>query len=491
MADDLDLEVLSIKGEGPSPDFVANLRERVAAEIAKSAIAPDDELVIAVNLRPNDKEQAVAKTRLILAGVAAAIILISGFAVLSGDEEDKLETLSEPEQSTPTVTTPTVTTTIVTAAAEPATFVRDASTLTREFSSLEAGTYRVDTLGTAFSFTSEEPLFVQSNRALFVLSDPTSQGPDDRDIVFMRLSALSDPVQPGAPFEGQAAGRPPEDFAGWLDNLADGVVASNRQETTLGGLVASRVDLEVELSACGDDPQVCVNFGTNELVESKSLNPGAEYRIWVVEQEDQAPLAVIVGIRSETQSEWFDTAQGILSTLAFGDIAPNPILRFPAGPAEVPLLGGIRIEPKADITVTQETGNFGRILLEGQPADTEFLTNPVDLDGNILETTEGLVALLVQSNTEVTETEPVTIGGIEARVFDIGGRTSQILLRRNPEDERGWWAPPLGQIWLLEHPERGLLMINAEAWDDLETAFPLIVTQTEEILESLEFIELS
>ena len=45
-------------------------------------------------------------------------------------------------------------------------------------------------------------------------------------------------------------------------------------------------------------------------------------------------------------------------------------------------------------------------------------------------------------------------------------------------------------MWLVEHPDRGLLMIIAEAFDDVDDVFPVILAQTEPIIESMEFIDL-
>ncbi len=46
-------------------------------------------------------------------------------------------------------------------------------------------------------------------------------------------------------------------------------------------------------------------------------------------------------------------------------------------------------------------------------------------------------------------------------------------------------------IWLVEHPQRGLLMITAEAFENVDVAFPIALAQTEAIIGSLEFIELN
>ncbi len=56
--------------------------------------------------------------------------------------------------------------------------------------------------------------------------------------------------------------------------------------------------------------------------------------------------------------------------------------------------------------------------------------------------------------------------------------------------ETGWNPPPWGRMWLVEHPERCLLMITAETFRDVDDVFPLVLAQTEPIIGSLEFVEL-
>lgn len=70
--------------------------------------------------------------------------------------------------------------------------------------------------------------------AFFVVTAPGSQGPDDRDIVFLRLTGMADPTQPNASLDVQE-GWPADDFGGWLDNISDDVLVSGRASTTLGG----------------------------------------------------------------------------------------------------------------------------------------------------------------------------------------------------------------------------------------------------------------
>ena len=56
MADDLELGLRSIEGEGPSPDFVASLRERLLTEAATPSARTDDEMIVAVEPGPPEQE---------------------------------------------------------------------------------------------------------------------------------------------------------------------------------------------------------------------------------------------------------------------------------------------------------------------------------------------------------------------------------------------------------------------------------------------------
>jgi hypothetical protein len=189
--------------------------------------------------------------------------------------------------------------------------------ITTRSGSVEAGTYSLDTLGTPIVFTVENPVFfVQENSSgYFVMSAANSQGPDDRDMVMIRLAALSDPSAPNASVADQGEGWPADDFDGWLDNLTDGVVATNREATTLGGLPATRVDLELGDIECLPGTSNCVLF---DLTQRKPLNPGSMYRIWVVNQGLDTPIAVILGSAGDaSDASWRAAFEQVLSTMEF------------------------------------------------------------------------------------------------------------------------------------------------------------------------------
>ena len=503
MDDDLDMNLHSITGEGPSPDFVARLREQVAVELAKSAVDLNDDLVVEIDLQPK-KENAMTKTRwMLVVGAAAAIALIVGLVALTSDsDESGIDNVITADESTttpdpePTAVPPTPVPTPIPPAPVQATFDPGAEPLTGDFSNVNVGTYRVDGVGTPFSFTAGNSLSVQTNNlGTFVLSLSSSQGPGDRDMVFTRLTGLFDPAHPEVKLEALDELWPAEDFAGWLDNLVEGVVISNREDTTLGGLDAVKADIEIDASVCSANPGGgCADLGTNEMVTFQTLIPGSKHRIWVVDQDDQAPMAVIVNIQNVADSNWFDTAEEMLATLAFGDVGPNPMQPTETGLAEATFLGGIRMELGAGLTMNQETDDFGRVLFDPLSAAMEFLYNPLQFDGEPLETADDVVAVLTERGIGVTEIEPTMVDGIEARVFETDGRATTGeggVMRRYSDDDRGWFPPLIGQIWLIEYPERGLMLITAETWGETaDVLFPEIIVEAGIILGSLEFAEL-
>ena len=53
----------------------------------------------------------------------------------------------------------------------------------------------------------------------------------------------------------------------------------------------------------------------------------------------------------------------------------------------------------------------------------------------------------------------------------------------------GWDAPAAGRIWLIEHPERGLMMISAHAFDDVDAMLPIVNELGDAIVQSLRFAD--
>ncbi|MBN4047588.1 hypothetical protein JYT71_01120 [Acidimicrobiaceae bacterium AH-315-P05] len=304
MADDLELHVLSIEGEGPSPDFVANLRKWLVAEMTETEDVADDELVVAVVLGPDEKERSMTRARKTLLGsAAAAIALIAGFIILSGDgDEFEVETITTSDESTTTTVSvpqePTITTTSI--PEESTTFAGDATPLPRQFGGIEADFYRADNISLPFSFTTAFGLFLQENRTgQIAISNPSSQDPGDLDIVFVPMSV---------------------DFDRWLEILDEGLATLPREDLTVDGLDVTRIDIDG--SSCSDGSSFCRDLGTLEAGLFQRLVAGSQYEVWVIEQKGEPLLAVIVGISDESDSVWFDVGEAIVLSMEFGD--PDP-----------------------------------------------------------------------------------------------------------------------------------------------------------------------
>jgi hypothetical protein len=311
MADSLERLVQSIEGEGPSPEFVADLRTRVLAETATSGIGTGDEPVDLIDLRPETEGHAMTTKRWILAGVAAVIAVIVGVAVLSGGDDDgggELDTVDQPTDSTPD-------------AEGTSEFGADATPLPTEFGPLRSDTYLVDAMETPFLMTVDTAVWVQENRTGFLaMSFPTSDAPGDRDLVFTRLATLWDPTQPDVAISSQGDGWPTDDIDGWLDALPAEIVIADREATTLGGPDVIRVDFELgECTAASS----CHNLGRGGS-GTFSFAAGSTLRIWFVDQGDEDPLVAVAAILDAEDAVWLESAAGIVDTAVFGEVQPSP-----------------------------------------------------------------------------------------------------------------------------------------------------------------------
>ena len=379
-------------------------------------------------------------------------------------------------------------TSVAAAPTEPAVWNDDAAYLGYQYDSIVPGSYRIESAGTPFTLSVGDNFFVQPNSySQFVLTHSESQGPDDRDIDVRRFTHLADPTDLSEPLDATGSSWPADDFEGWLDNLSGQVVLTDRQATTIGGLDAIHVELQLADVECHLE-WGCVQFGSNHFVTGRALNMGATYRIWMIDQDQQDPLYVIVAVSRDEDVAWFETANQVLATLAFGEPGKNPIEPLSAGANELEFLGGISVDLPTDLNAVYDPA--GRLAADGQYT-TEFLLNPRTFEGEVIENADTLVAHLETTSVAVTEIEPTVIDGLEARVFDIGipGNPSPTLMFFD-DASAGWAAPPRARLWVVEHPDRGLLVVTAEAFWEPDDIFPIVLDQTESIVESLEFIDL-
>lgn len=363
------------------------------------------------------------------------------------------------------------------------------------FTAFEPGTYRTGALGTPMSFTAAEPLSTQVNGGgMFVVTDVASRAPDDRDLVFIRVSAFADPAAPNAPIEDHV-GWPADDFRGWLAELHDGVVATDPVDTSVNGFDAIRVDLQLSDDIdCGYASGFCVGFVNNNGSQIKPLNKGARYRVWVIDQGDEDPLAVVDGIAREEDAPWFQRSDAVMDTLAFGVVAPNPVQQLATGPNELDVLGGVEVSVPDDQTLIYQWNGRGYafVPIGDRPATIAFSDQPHDLDGNVLESSDEVIDRLTAAGVEIVELEATTIDGLDARVFDIAhDDVGAIVLRYSSldvaEEYLGWDAPAAGRLWVIDHPDRGVMTINASAFGEVEELLPIVTSLGEAIVESLIF----
>ena len=369
----------------------------------------------------------------------------------------------------------------------------------------EPGAYRTGAVGTPMSFTTTERLSTQTNGyGAFVVTDVSSRAPDDRDIVFMRAGGFSDPTAPDTPIDQQTPW-PSDDFLGWLENHDDGVIATDPVETSVNGLPATRVDLELSDDVdCGYVPGFCVGLLTNHGQDFKALNRNASYRVWVVEQGDGDPLVITAGIARDEDAAWFERADAVLDTVAFGDIAPNPVQWLTPGTAQLNALGGMQaIVPDnvAELTngrqrlVNMWTGRgLALIPINDQPGAIYFSERPHDLDGNPLSSADEVVDELAAAGVEVTELDATKIGGADTRVFDVThAQPWEILLKFSTLDAEaeflGWDAPAAGRIWLIDHADRGLMMVSTHAFEAVDEVLPVVNELAEAVLGSMTFTD--
>jgi len=487
MTENLDTLITSIHGEGPSAEFVARLRAEVVAE---ATVAPNDKGVASVDVVPSAHTRIdVAEIELIDphaqersgrtrrwtrlgAAAAASAVLVAGAIGLSTNEDTlPVETVALPEQSD-SVPIPL--------------------TLTAWDTFVPDGTYRVDVLGSSLTFSTTDPLWLNSyGNGMLTLVDVSSPRPEDRRMFVMRPSALSDPANPTIPLQTLDDGWPARDLAGWLENLAPDVIATNRVETTVGGYAAVRIDIALDNSECSSGA-FCAYLGTNWLINTIVLDKGSQYRVWMIEQDDLEPIAVIAATSASDiaqEQEWFAAVERVVSTIELGDARPHPLSLSPAGTVQAEMLGGIQMSLGRPAVIEETVLGFHQLHFDAQPTGVTFVMNPFDHEGNALEGSADLLDYL-NLGAELIEADGMLVGGYEARVFDLeGGLASWVQLLSSPQSEVGLSVPHQSRVWTIDHPSRGLLVVFAWAEGDDQQALSAIEEEAANLLTSLTFVE--
>ncbi len=449
-------------------------------------------------------------------GVTAALCLLAATACSSdGDDttstsapatttDDAIdEPTTEPPETTPSTVAPTTeppATTEPEADEPPVTASpNDVPLLDFEFQPVPAGQYRVETIGAPFLIDIPEGWFVQPNSfGRFVITDPDSNGPGDRDIVMIRPSNLADPDQPGAPVEEQASDWPIGDIDGWLDALIPGVVDGEPVDTTIGGLDAVQFDVAItDEVECGED--FCVRFATNRGVNEMWFDPPTGYRVWWIDGGDESPIAINIGDGDGSDPEFTERAQAVLDTVTFESVGPNPIpsegnlwesgfpSEVPAGAVTLPVGPGVTFEMSEPHFIFQD--QFLAAVETGGPGAAVILFPDQAFDGEPLATVDDVVAAL-ERDPDVTATVVGTreVSGYEATEVDIssdaepGPGGPPATFQGSASEDASWFAPPEGTLWIMETPD-GVAVITAEWFEPagMEPAQAL----ADEILDSI------
>ncbi len=470
MSDDLGRLMQATEGEGPSPEFRARLRAQIVAETGETAPDVANDVVVVLDLTSNDDPTATrrAKPRFgLLVACAAAVLAIAGVwvSLTNDDDPSPVDVTTEMPQDDGVP-------------AEP---------ITADNTVFEDGRYRIDTLGTPFTFTGERQVGTLVNDdGVVSITSLTSANADDATITFRRTDLLPDPATPTARVESATAW-PATDIAGWLDRVGDELSATVPVETTLGGLPATTVQLDF---VCDGGP--CRAGDLQNDPGLPMFTPGSTYRLWVVDQGAEDPIVITIAADRDTDPTWFDTAETLLASLEFEAIEPNPVQRGTSGPVEIDAFDGLRLTVPSEATVVQPYPGFARIAPQDVSGDVEFLTRPLDVDGVEITSIERTLELLEDEAVAITELDPTDVGGRPARVFRVdSGPFPNVVAKTRPEDlargEFGWESPQFGHLWLVETADRGLLVVSAETMNGPDAVEPLFVW-AQDLLASLELV---
>ena len=481
MTEDLERLLEAAQGQPPSNEFRERLRAQflAAADGAVEDVVDvrDDEVTIDFELPsfergdPATRRPRSSRRLQLLAGVAAAVLPLLGIWALSLDTDDP-EDLGTSVVPASTVEAPE----------------QRATPLAVSNMYLDTGTYRVDTLGTAFTFDVDEIAGVRENEnGVVSIADLTSgNADDDHTITFWRTPLLPDPASLTTAID-PTTGWPATDVGGWLDALGEAVEKSDLVDTTLGGAEATSVEFEIlcRRTSCAAD-----DLSANGSVPV--FTPGSRYRMFVVDQGAEDPIVVIVAI-DDADDSWPSKADALLSSLEFDTTEPNPVRSVDGGAVELDAFGGITVEVGAGAVVVEPYDGLARLVPVDLEGDVEFLTRPLDTEGAEVTSIARLLQLLDDEAVVLTDVAAPDIDGVEGRAFVVdSGAFPNVVLKLREADlvrgESGWESPRIGHLWVFEHPDRGLLIVSSEAFEGASAVEPLR-RWTEELLRSLEFRE--
>ena len=250
---------------------------------------------------------------LVAAAAFAGVIAVLAVAALLSRSTD-----TEPPATTPPTTEAVPPTTTMAAS--------DRDVFTLEYAPLPEGEWRFEPLGTALDVDVEGDWWVQPNSlGWVVLTHPDSGSYGDRDVMFIRPTALDDPADPSA-LDGDDTW-PVDDIGGWLDSIVDGVVISEPANAEVGGATGIVFDVEIaSADVCGprsSPGDACVGFAQT-IGGDVGFHNGARHRVYWLDQGEHEPIAIIVGASPSLAEGWFAAADALLANVSFGAPAPAP-----------------------------------------------------------------------------------------------------------------------------------------------------------------------
>ena len=338
MAEDkLIAEFAALGGDEPTPAFVDALGERLDAELSGGTDGFGEIIDLGlVDLAATQREERSMRKIWIagLGSVAAAALIVAVILAAAwgqgGDDSNSTDVVgvddSTPQQSTtlPSTTLPSTTTSLAEATTtETVPEVEGPTRLVDEEVTVRAGMYRVDTLGTPFTFTLATTWAVQPNRdGRFVLSDPRATGPGQDDLVFLRATQLIDPTNPRAPADQRGEGWPVNDMTGWIEAVIPEIAVAETTEVTVSGFEAIRFDVTLS-----DDLECltgsCIEFATNTKADAY-FGPDISYRVWWISQGEFDPIVVVAA--ALRPDEFLPRVDELMAGLSIGEPLPNPVL---------------------------------------------------------------------------------------------------------------------------------------------------------------------
>ncbi len=436
---------------------------------------------------------ATFRCKLLGPGLAVALLASS-----CGGSTDTSEGATEVESESTATQATEVSDTTETANTEPEASApagdAEAQVLELEFSALEPGAYLVETIGAPFTVTIPNGFWVQPNaNGLTVLTDKDSRGPGDRDIVFLRSSGMSDPAEPSVWF-GDLDELFPNDLDAWLAGIPDGIVSAGPSMATLGGLEATTFDVFVDPSTeCSEEE--CISFATNRLVNWAGFATDINYRVFWIDGDDESPVVVVIGDGGD--ETFLDTAAGVLESVEFMSIGPNPIPSegnlwelgiespVPAGSVTLPIGPGVTFEISDDLFIAQRPGWAGLFPEAAGEVDIFFPTTAHD--GSVTDSPEAVIDAINSAEGHSAEaTGTRIVAGVEATEIAITGPGSfsgdAILNPDEATDVDGWRSPPSGIMWVIP-TDGGIAVVTAEFGE--ASATELVTALAGEVLDSL------